>query len=659
MKGRPFPPVFATNRPATGETVADEINWLLAGLRARLRDAPSVAIATAYLNPQGFVLLADELQQVPQVRLLIGAEPQQPEERLLARRPSDADLLAKALADHEAGLVAERDLAGFTLARDAAERRLVSWLEATAEGGAPRVEVRRYRNGFLHGKAYIVESDLGGVLAGSSNLTYAGLMKNRELNLGYPTGEHLRLVRDWYEELWAESEPFDLAALYRERFLLHDPWVVFLRILVALYGFPDDSDRREQPVLHLAGFQTDGIARMRRIVATWGGVLVADEVGLGKTFLAGELIAEATQRDRQRALVLVPAALRESTWIPFLKTWDLISARVEVMSYDQLRLADDDELRRLDEYALVVIDEAHNLRNVATQRSDAVRRLLSGRYPKQLVLLTATPVNNALIELHTLISYFVRNDAAFASLGIPSLRAYILDAQAQDPESLSPAHLFTVLDQVAIRRTRGFIKRHYAGATIHQPDGREIPIEFPTPRVHRIDYELDGPGQELLERVVAALRPLETDDESWAPDSQPTRGHLSMSRYVPSRFERTGTIELTQVVNAGFLRSSLLKRLESSPRALAKTLAVMINNHAEFLNALDQGKVLRGRTLTEWAESGDQPLEEFLQDLSDDAQEAVADVTGFRVPRASRCGCLGPGSAFRATRPCGAGCDHR
>ena len=82
--------------------------------------------------------------------------------------------------------------------------------------------------------------------------------------------------------------------------------------------------------------------------------------GLGKTFLAGELIAEATKRDRQRALVLAPAALKDTMWVPFLRTWNLYSTRVEVISYDELRLADDDRLAELDEYALVVVDEAHN-----------------------------------------------------------------------------------------------------------------------------------------------------------------------------------------------------------------------------------------------------------------------------------------------------------
>ena len=68
----------------------------------------------------------------------------------------------------------------------------------------------------------------------------------------------------------------------------------------------------------------------------------------------------------------------------------------------------------------VVVDEAHNLRNPSTQRSAAVNALVGGARPKKLVLLTATPVNNSLMDLHTLVTYFVRNDAAFVAIGIPS-----------------------------------------------------------------------------------------------------------------------------------------------------------------------------------------------------------------------------------------------
>jgi len=403
-------------------------------------------------------------------------------------------------------------------------------------------------------------------------------------------------------------------------------------MLVALYGHPEDEDSRADPVLRLTGFQRDGVVRIRRILEEWGGVLVADEVGLGKTFLAGELIAEATKRDRQRVLVLVPAALKESTWLPFLNTWDLISRRVRVMSYDELRLTPAEELERLDEYAMVVIDEAHNLRNAATERADVVRRLLSGAYPKQLVLLTATPVNNSLLDLYTLVSYFVRNDAAFASRGIPSLFKYIKEAQAQDPETLSPTHLFALLDEVAVRRTRGFVKRHYAGATIRTADGRDVPIEFPTPRVERIDYDLHAAGTELLERVITALAPSDIDDRKWRPGDAPEPGRLTFARYVPSRYAIVEELEATQVINAGFLRSNLLKRLESSPRALASTMDVLIRNHEQFLGALGQGKILRGKALTAWvAADEDTSIDEVIESLGDGTDGAVADASEFHA----------------------------
>ena len=57
---KPFPPVFATNRPATGETVADEVNRMMKGLREELAVPPNLALATAYINPQGFALIADD-----------------------------------------------------------------------------------------------------------------------------------------------------------------------------------------------------------------------------------------------------------------------------------------------------------------------------------------------------------------------------------------------------------------------------------------------------------------------------------------------------------------------------------------------------------------------------------------------------------------------
>ncbi len=327
-----FPPVFATNRPDSGETVASEVNRLLRGLREELATPAELAIATAYLNPGGFDLLADEVEQAPVVRLLLGAEPEAPMERR-----EDGSAPGDLVVD---GLRVERDLTGFTLEADRSARRLVAWLRKAAETGEPRVEVRRFTKGFLHGKAFIaVHPRLPAVLAGSSNFTYAGLARNRELNLGYPSGDYTQLVIEWFDELWADAEEFDLAGFYEARWMPHPPWVVFLRMLHELYGSErDDVDRRLG--LELLGFQRDGVSRALRLLDDLGGVLVCDEVGLGKTFIAGEIIHQASVRDRQHVLVITPAALKDSTWVPFLRRFNLYSNRVQVVTYDDVRLGD-------------------------------------------------------------------------------------------------------------------------------------------------------------------------------------------------------------------------------------------------------------------------------------------------------------------------------
>ena len=103
-------PMFASNRPDKDETVASALNKLFGVMRGKLRETPNIAIATAFLNPAGFHLIADELEKAPQVRLLLGAEPEQ--EVIRAISDSDADRstrLADALKRHSDWMIAERD----------------------------------------------------------------------------------------------------------------------------------------------------------------------------------------------------------------------------------------------------------------------------------------------------------------------------------------------------------------------------------------------------------------------------------------------------------------------------------------------------------------------------------------------------------------------
>ncbi|UPW09355.1 SNF2-related protein [Gordonia terrae] len=636
-------PDFATNHSpedASG-TVAIKINELFRMLRQNKLTAPAIAIATAYVNSAGFALLADELETAPSVRLLLGAEPEEESVRAITSGDSDQDERRDAAIEHhQAWLEAERDTMGFARVPTAEAKRMVKWLKSRDIQGNPKVEVRRYSGGFLHGKAYLVEDNAAqAAIAGSSNMTYAGLARNAELNLGTGGGTSAAgKVREWFEHYWSQSDPYDLAELYGRLWDPHTPWVVYLRMLWELYGEHLDSDENPEPHtrLELTRFQADGVVRMERLLDEHGGVLVADEVGLGKTYLAGEVIYRAANINRQRVLIVAPAALKSSMWEPFLESYDF-SRWVKVYSYEEVRNRLDPDkgsidafLQEVADYSLVVIDEAHNLRNSGAQRSGAVDRVITAGGSKRVVLLTATPVNNSLTDLETLVRYFIRDDARFAALGIPSIREYIKQAQAIDPANLTPEHLFDLMDQVAVRRTRKFVKEHYANELIRGADGKLTTLKFPQPKVRRIDYNLNDAGLALIDAMVYALDD-PTDPHApraWADRSRDPQ-RLMLARYLSSMYTVDHDLQEYQITNAGLLRSGLLKRLESSPQALHASLVKMIASHESFLDALEKGYVLKSEALNEWVSSDSDDLDDFVAEFDNDEQ--VESVDGYHL----------------------------
>ena len=601
-------PELATNR--AGRTVAEALNGYITHAATEFVGGARLDIASAYFNVGGYSLLADSLDQLNGARLLLGAEPTPPEKRPRAlgdesARPERAARarLQRALEGHERDLTTDRDLLGFSVEADTAVRRLVGWLRSGD------VQVRRLEGRFLHGKAYLVSDRSHGVMAGSSNFTRAGLSTNLELNLGNYSPHVVRQVQEWFEELWAEADDYDLAGLFEARFEPHPPQLIYLRMLWQLYGddLAAEADAEGAPQIHLTSFQTDGLWRARRILDRHNGVLVADEVGLGKTFLAGELIREAALDRRQRVLVITPATLRDGPWRAFRSEFNL---PMELISYEELaadqRLNPDHargtklEATNVNDYAMVVIDEAQNLRNPSTQRAEALRRLLAGSPPKKLVLLSATPVNNSLWDLYYLLSYFLRNDATFADVGIRSLRDHFATAMAQNPDDLTPEHLFDVLDAVAVRRTRSFVKRFYPNDTV-RIGGREQPITFPTPRVRRVVYDLDAVLPGFFDRIALALDPDAGPDDPKA---------LTLARYAPSQYRLDRALETYELQLAGLLRSGLLKRFESSPHAFSLTCERMAASHDAFLALLGNGRVATGEALADWIATDSDDVDE-------------------------------------------------
>ncbi|MDE0700157.1 MAG: helicase-related protein [Acidimicrobiaceae bacterium] len=624
-------PELAVNRGA--HTVAEALNGFISHAVTGFVGGADLDIATAYFNVGGYSLLADSLDQATGVRLLLGAEPTPPENRRRALRTESAHpqralrtRLRQALDGHERDILTDRDLLGFSIETDGAARRLVEWLKSG------KVEVRRLEDRFLHGKAFLVGDRSHGVVAGSSNFTYAGMATNLELNLGNYTPHVVSQVQTWFDELWDEAKDYDLAALFEARFEPHSPQLIYLRMLWEFYGeeLEVEAEAEGAPQIHLTTFQSDGLWRARRILREHNGVLIADEVGLGKTFLAGELIREAALDLRQRVLVITPATLRDGPWRAFRKDHIL---PMELRSYEEImgdrRLnPDHTSALKLDaeinDYALVVIDEAHNLRNPSTQRAQALRRLLAGSPPKKLVMLTATPVNNSLWDLYHLLGYFLRNDAVFADAGIRSLRDHFAHAMALNPDDLTPEHLFDVLDAVAVRRTRSFVKRFYPNDTI-KVGGKEQPIVFPTPRVHRVSYDLDAVLPGFFDTFEHALNP-----EADINDPEV----LTLARYSPSQYRSDNKVDAYEIQLAGLLRSGLLKRFESSPHAFAETCERMARSHDAFLSLLEKGQVATGDALADWiATDSDEMDEEQLDTYLDSIVGLTDDAARYDINR--------------------------
>ena len=623
-------PDFIDNRG--GNTLARALDAALGGADGGAAEGAgpdAVRIATAFFNPAGFARIADRLAVAREVRLLLGADPAlaaADARRRLDETPEafERRRMAAGLRRMDAALRRERDDLPFDRASGAALRKLAAALRAG------NMEARRYEKAFMHAKAYVVTAEGGtygrpeGVIAGSSNLTGAGLTRNLELNLGRYDRPVAERARRWFDELWDEAEPCDLAALFEESLRLYTPWEIFLRVLWRLYGAEAAADAAEDDDLPLTSFQKHGAARALRLIRDTGGAVVADEVGLGKTFIAGEIIRLYRER-RQRALLICPAALRDTVWRQFIARFQLY---VECLSFEEL--ANDPRLggaggeklaRPLDEYQLVVVDEAHNYRNPgAPTRAGALRRLLRGPR-RDLLLLTATPVNNSLWDLYHLLRFFLRQDAHFADRGILSIRGLFERAAREDPSNLGPDTLFPIIDATTVKRTRQFVKKHYAGDTIPGPDGAPLPIEFPRPQAIGLRYNLDDRLPGFFDRLERALDP---DGGAAA----------AFARYTPEIWRRgggDGEEEARARATAGLLRSGLLKRFESSAFAFRRTAEKMTREHDAFLAALDAGHVVSTAFMRELSADDEGAFEDVLGATEHKADAALYDAAGLRA----------------------------
>ena len=181
----------------------------------------------------------------------------------------------------------------------------------------------------------------------------------------------------------------------------------------------------------LAAHQSEAAVRALELLRQHRGVLLADDVGLGKSFIAAEVMRHFPAAD-----LIVPAALVPQ-WRETLAAFEVFSARIlthEAVARDPF-VAEPRE-------QVIVVDEAHAFRNPATQRYAALARRTAGA---RVLLVTATPVCNSAADLAALLRLIVRDDS-LARVRVPSIDAAFA---ARDREQIAE-----VVAALVIRRDR-------------------------------------------------------------------------------------------------------------------------------------------------------------------------------------------------------------
>jgi superfamily II DNA or RNA helicase len=572
----------------------------------KINAGSQLSVVSAYFTIYAYEALSAELDEIGRLRFLFG------EPRFISSLdPDKTD--KKSFKIEDEGL----ELANRLQQKDVA-RRCAAWMR-------DKVEVRSVMQAnLLHGKLYHIDDGRREhAILGSSNFTRRGLglsaTPNIELNLIVDGDRDRAELKEWFDQLWAdESLVADVKAevlRYLEQlYVNHAPEFIYFKTLFHVFerflsGQADDAQLFDRTAIvdtdiwkALFDFQKDGAKGAIHKINAHNGCILADSVGLGKTYTALAVIKYYELRNL-RVLVLCPKKLRDNWTVylaqnnselnPFLRD----RFGYTVLSHTDLSRetgkVDGIDLAALNwgNFDLIVIDESHNFRNNTKGKRDEDGNIIrKSRYERlmediiragvktKVLLLSATPVNNDLKDLRNQI-YFVTEgrDAAFStSFGIHSIKDTLTTAQktfmewakragdkdARDLMDRLSAGFFTLLDELTIARSRKHIQKYYRAslAQIGQFPKRKKP--------ESVFSEIDLKGRFLsYDRL---------NDEIT---------NYQLSLFKPSKHvlpEYKALYEVKNVLNfsqetrekflIGMMKVNFLKRLESSVRSFAITM---------------------------------------------------------------------------------------
>lgn len=568
----------------------NKLNDILKDLISEAEDRAIDAVS-AFLNLKGLSSLEPEIHNISKFRLLLGKS--QDEEFLLGE-----ENIIRELEDSFASL-------------STFPREIEKWYRFFSKDN---VEVRIFRKKFVHGKAYIIKnvphiSSVG--IVGSSNLTQGGLVSNLELNAVLKQESAVSQLQTWFEELWKEADDYkeQLLELLSRFTKAYKPYEIYIKVLYEALikdkpalDFSGKADEKTS-IIALADFQHDGYLAAKEILNDYGGVLIADSVGLGKTYIALKLLEDLAYHNRETALVICPAAVENTVWRPRLRDYTIPHEIVTVEKISRKGFNVDEYAKK---YKVILIDESHNFRNDQTNRWENIFEIIRRNADeKKVILLTATPVNNSVFDLYNQLRLITKGDNGFlVGIGIEDLERYFKEAERNKDV------LYEILEALVVRRSRHFIKKNYQEAEI---DG--VKVKFPERVLKTLNYSLiEVYGEDLYKEVTDLVENLHFSPylvEIYRKDVQSILKKLNVEiNQVPERFSdffgeikrslhltpeeyKKITLELgRQHGLTSIMRVLYLKRLESSIYAFKQSLENMLNYFEKFRKYLEEGKLL-------------------------------------------------------------------
>lgn len=596
-------------RGKAGEYIADQ-----------LTSNTKLSIVSAYFTIQAHAALKGKLDQIKHLRFLFG------EPKFISALDRDGKT-SKEFGLTEQGLEIKNQLSQRKFAKDCAE-----WIKQKAD-------IRSVKQpGFLHGKMYhISDGEKAHALIGSSNFTVSGLglcqnenRNNVELNLVANDDRDRIDLLAWFNEWWEDgnlTEDVKEDVLKELKRLYSNQAPDFIYYLTLFHIFRDfiDSETDAKDNLHkvklpdtqiwnkLYEFQKHGATAAINNIQSLNGCILADSVGLGKTFTALAVI-KYFELKNERVLVLCPKKLRRN-WTIYKENSELNTLKDDWFRYDVLSHTDlsrergevgDINLASLNwgNYDLVVIDESHNFRNNnkasqpqtleeqprQTRYEKLINEVISNGIKTKILLLSATPVNNELSDLRNQISFIAGGDVTRDSsadgkfldkLGIQSIKETTRKAQEQftnwakePPKTRKRQDLikkiggdfFKLLDGLSIARSRKQIQEYYE----HEMDKIG---SFP----HRSEPHSIHPKIDLKDAFLSFEKLNEKIDNLTLALYNPT-GHLRNN--LPAETKKSYedkilggfTQQGRERILISMMKVNLLKRLESSVDSFRLTL---------------------------------------------------------------------------------------